>query len=85
MITMAALVIGAGVLAGAVAAGWHSMSPTSQLYGRTFTGVSPATRSLALTFDDGPSESTTVLLRVLAEHNVAATFFQCGANVERLP
>ena len=40
---------------------------------------------MALTFDDGPSESTPVLLRLLAEHNVAATFFQCGANVERLP
>jgi peptidoglycan/xylan/chitin deacetylase (PgdA/CDA1 family) len=41
--------------------------------------------AMALTFDDGPSESTPVLLRLLAEHNVAATFFQCGANVERLP
>jgi len=41
--------------------------------------------AMALTFDDGPSESTPALLRLLAEHNVAATFFQCGANVERLP
>ena len=41
--------------------------------------------AMALTFDDGPSESTPVLLRLLAEHDVAATFFQCGANVERLP
>ena len=40
---------------------------------------------MALTFDDGPSESTPVLLRLLAEHNVPATFFQCGANIERLP
>jgi peptidoglycan-N-acetylglucosamine deacetylase len=41
--------------------------------------------AIALTFDDGPSESTPALLRLLAEHDVAATFFQCGANVERLP
>jgi len=41
--------------------------------------------SLALTFDDGPSESTPGLLALLAAHGVTGTFFQCGANVERLP
>ena len=41
-------------------------------------------QSLALTFDDGPSESTPALLELLAEHNVKATFFMCGANVRRL-
>ena len=41
--------------------------------------------SLALTFDDGPSESTPALLELLAEHDVPATFFMCGKNVERLP
>src|SRR6266852_2387001 len=46
----------------------------------------PASRhAIALTFDDGPSESTPALLRVLADHDIPATFFQCGANVERLP
>jgi peptidoglycan-N-acetylglucosamine deacetylase len=40
--------------------------------------------SLALTFDDGPSESTPALLELLAEHNVKATFFMCGQNVRRL-
>jgi peptidoglycan-N-acetylglucosamine deacetylase len=44
------------------------------------------TRSaIALTFDDGPSESTPELLGVLEGYNVQATFFQCGANVRRLP
>jgi peptidoglycan/xylan/chitin deacetylase (PgdA/CDA1 family) len=42
-------------------------------------------RAIAFTFDDGPSESTPELLRVLADHGVSATFFQCGLNVERLP
>jgi peptidoglycan/xylan/chitin deacetylase (PgdA/CDA1 family) len=42
-------------------------------------------RAIALTFDDGPSESTPALLDVLARHGVPATFFMCGKNVERLP
>jgi peptidoglycan/xylan/chitin deacetylase (PgdA/CDA1 family) len=46
----------------------------------------PRTRTaLALTFDDGPSESTPELLDLLAQYGVPATFFQCGANVRRLP
>lgn len=42
-------------------------------------------RALALTFDDGPSEATPELLEVLSTHEVPATFFQCGKNVQRLP
>jgi peptidoglycan/xylan/chitin deacetylase (PgdA/CDA1 family) len=42
-------------------------------------------RAIALTFDDGPSEGTPAILEILARHGVSATFFQCGANVERLP
>ncbi len=42
-------------------------------------------RSVALTFDDGPSESTPRLLDVLRKHHAPATFFQCGSNVRRLP
>jgi len=41
--------------------------------------------ALALTFDDGPSESTPALLELLAEHDVRATFFMCGKNVRRWP
>ncbi len=43
-----------------------------------------ARRALALTFDDGPSESTPELLAILARHNAKATFFMCGHNVRRL-
>src|SRR5512143_3045032 len=42
-------------------------------------------RAIALTFDDGPSESTPKLLETLEREGVRATFFQCGANVRRLP
>lgn len=45
----------------------------------------PARSAIALTFDDGPSESTPALLEILAEHSVPATFFMCGVNVRRLP
>jgi peptidoglycan-N-acetylglucosamine deacetylase len=41
--------------------------------------------AIALTFDDGPSESTPRILEILHRHRIPATFFQCGANVERLP
>jgi len=42
-------------------------------------------KSIALTFDDGPTPSTRDLLRVLAEYDVKATFFECGAQVRRHP
>jgi peptidoglycan/xylan/chitin deacetylase (PgdA/CDA1 family) len=41
---------------------------------------------VALTFDDGPDpESTPEFVRVLAEHNVRATFFMLGSMVARAP
>ena len=42
-------------------------------------------RAIALTFDDGPSESTPELLEILARYRAPATFFQCGANIRRVP
>jgi len=39
----------------------------------------------ALTFDDGPSADTARVLDVLREKDVKATFFLCGAAVERYP
>lgn len=42
-------------------------------------------RAIALTFDDGPSESTPAVLELLARHGARATFFQCGCHVRRLP
>jgi len=42
-------------------------------------------RSIAFTFDDGPSPSTPLLIDYLAAENIRATFFQCGMNVERNP
>jgi peptidoglycan-N-acetylglucosamine deacetylase len=41
--------------------------------------------SIALTFDDGPSQYTPALLEVLDRYKAPATFFQCGVHVERFP
>ena len=72
--------------AAAVSAGYNSMAPRSQLYGRTFIGERRPSRRLALTFDDGPNDPHTLhLLEVLARHNVHATFFMIGSFVEQRP
>ncbi len=62
------------------------MAPTGQWYGRTFTGIAPNSRQLALTYDDGPNDPHTGhLLDVLAKHEVRATFFLIGRYVEQRP
>jgi peptidoglycan-N-acetylglucosamine deacetylase len=72
--------------AAAVTAGYNSMAPRSQLYGRTFIGERRPSRRLSLTFDDGPNDPHTLhLLDVLARHNVHATFFMIGSFVEKRP
>lgn len=58
---------------------------SSRMFGPSVCKGAGDRRSIALTFDDGPSEQTPALLDVLAELNVKATFFQCGFHVRRLP
>jgi peptidoglycan/xylan/chitin deacetylase (PgdA/CDA1 family) len=73
---------GAG-LAAAFAAGYQSMAPTGQWYGRTFTGIRNGSHQLALTYDDGPNDPHTLhLLEVLAKHDIRATFFLIGRYAE---
>jgi len=57
----------------------------STVFGPSVYHGDRARPAIALTFDDGPSESTPALLRILDRHQVPATFFMCGQNVERLP
>jgi peptidoglycan-N-acetylglucosamine deacetylase len=79
---LAATAAGVGV----VAAGYQSMTPTGQWYGRTFTGVARGARQLALTFDDGPNDPHTLrLLEVLERHRARATFFLIGRFVQQRP
>jgi peptidoglycan/xylan/chitin deacetylase (PgdA/CDA1 family) len=77
--------IGAGAAAGCAAMAYAVRGKSSTLFGPSvYKGVSTR-RAIALTFDDGPSESTPALLEILHRHGATATFFQCGANVRRLP
>jgi peptidoglycan/xylan/chitin deacetylase (PgdA/CDA1 family) len=78
-------VIGAtgAVLGGAGFMGYAVRGRSSHVFAPSvYRGVG-SRPAVALTFDDGPSESTPALLEVLAEHNVRATFFMCGKNVRR--
>jgi len=73
-------------LTAAVAAGYQTMAPTGQWYGRTFIGLERGTKKLALTYDDGPNDPHTLrLLEILAQHNVPATFFVIGRFVAQRP
>jgi len=67
------------------AAGYAVRGRSSQVFGRSFWHGNAARPEIALTFDDGPSESTPALLDALAKYGVHATFFMCGQNVRRLP
>jgi len=72
--------------AAVAAAGYQSMAPTGQWYGRTFTGLGRGSKQLALTYDDGPNDPHTLrLLEVLAKHEVHATFFLIGRYVSQRP
>jgi peptidoglycan/xylan/chitin deacetylase (PgdA/CDA1 family) len=71
----------AGIAVAVVSYGVRGRS--AQIFGRSVYRGSGRRRSIALTFDDGPSESTPALLEYLAEQGVKATFFQCGVNVVR--
>ena len=72
--------------AAAASAGYQSMAPTGQWYGRTFTRLARGARQLALTYDDGPNDPHTLrLLEVLERHNVHATFFLIGRYVQQRP
>lgn len=43
------------------------------------------TKTLALTFDDGPGEGTAQILAMLKKYNVKATFFAVGKNLKAHP
>jgi peptidoglycan-N-acetylglucosamine deacetylase len=77
--------IAAGTGAASAFMAWAVRGRSSQVFGRCAWRGPQESRTLALTFDDGPSEGTPWILEALARHSVPATFFQCGANVERLP
>jgi peptidoglycan/xylan/chitin deacetylase (PgdA/CDA1 family) len=78
--------IGAGAVALVAAAGYQTMAPSGQWYGRNFLGLKSGTKQIALTYDDGPNDPHTLrLLEVLSKHDAHATFFLIGSFVEKRP
>ena len=79
------LTSGAVTAAAASYAGYATMAPGSQLYGRTLIhGSDPA--QIALTYDDGPNDPHTLhLLDVLDRYQAKATFFLIGKFVRQRP
>jgi peptidoglycan/xylan/chitin deacetylase (PgdA/CDA1 family) len=76
--------IAGSVCAGGAMAAWAVRGRASSVFAPSVHRGPRKRKAIALTFDDGPSESTIEILDELARHGVSATFFQCGANVRRL-
>ncbi len=65
---------------------WYLVAaPDSQIICPTLVAGPRDRQAIALTFDDGPGEETPRILDILREHQINATFFLCGQNVERYP
>jgi len=67
------------------AATWAVRGKSSSVFGPSIWHGDRSKKSIALTFDDGPSEGTDEILELLHKYGAMATFFQCGANADRLP
>jgi peptidoglycan/xylan/chitin deacetylase (PgdA/CDA1 family) len=78
-------IAGSGLCAGCAFMAWAVRGRSAAVFGPSIWHGDPDRRAVALTFDDGPSESTPELLAILAQYRVPATFFQVGVNVDRLP
>jgi chitin deacetylase len=78
------------VIGGVFAYPWHGLSPFERWRemrsGRIYYSAHTNKRVVALTFDDGPDPRYTgTVLRILRKHHVKATFFLCGAMLEKRP
>jgi peptidoglycan/xylan/chitin deacetylase (PgdA/CDA1 family) len=66
-------------------AAWAVRGRSSSVFGPSVWRAKAGSKSVAITFDDGPGPATPRFLETLAEFRVPATFFQVGANVLRHP
>lgn len=66
-------------------ASYALVAPSSQWLGKALVSGDGNTPVISLTFDDGPGEATPLILDILKQARIRATFFLCGQNVERFP
>lgn len=79
IILLTLLLLGSGLF-------WYSRPWDRALFVTPLHRLPTNEKVAALTFDDGPSlERTPPLLEVLKRHQVKATFFMLGTNIERHP
>ncbi|HWM89106.1 MAG TPA: polysaccharide deacetylase family protein [Kofleriaceae bacterium] len=84
----AAISCAALILLGSGLFGLHKLANARgfQLFGDIVDRVETDDRVVALTFDDGPADGRTQeVLRILARHGVAATFFLIGRDIDANP
>ena len=68
--------------AGIATLAYATFFPGSGLWGKVHARAAAGTPGIALTFDDGPTRSSTpAILDILGELGVKAAFFVIGANV----
>ena len=82
MIWLVALAV---LCAGAGMAAWAVRGRSSEWLAPSVWRGPRDRKAVALSFDDGPSESTGQILELLARYGARATFFQIGQHVDRLP
>jgi peptidoglycan/xylan/chitin deacetylase (PgdA/CDA1 family) len=86
MFGLTTLGLSAGAISAALGGAYYATySVRSQWLGRTDWHGHEGSSSVALTFDDGPSADTDLILNALRAQNVQATFFMVGRNVELHP
>ncbi|MDQ1097926.1 MULTISPECIES: polysaccharide deacetylase family protein [Chryseobacterium] len=64
---------------------WASFDIRLGYFVNSITHKRTKKKEIALTFDDGPTEFTQVVLDLLHEHQLKATFFCIGKQVEKYP
>lgn len=65
---------------------YATLNPSSQWLGPVVTRFRSSSRSVWLTFDDGPDPADTPrILDILEQHGALATFFVKGTSVEKYP
>jgi len=86
MVLTAVLIIAAIGLAFGLWFWWACSEPSSTFFRPVLIRGPQEGKRVSLTFDDGPAEQVTEqILEILHAHQVPATFFVCGRNVEKHP